>query len=1346
MEADSSWPRLFWEKTLGPEWRKLPPGRTYKQGMTQPLKPSEVQAGAAAVERFSTLSEIGQGGMGIIYRARQNCLDREVALKQVRADVSENERDHHLLGQEFITEALVNGCLQHPNIVPVYDLGNTARGELYMAMKLVGGQSWEELLVEDSHDLDFHVETLVQVCNAVAYAHSLGLVHNDLKPSNVMIGAFGEVLVMDWGLAVEICHDPAGARIRHKTCICEFCGTPAYAPPELARGLGMRVGVWTDVYLLGGILFRIVTGTPPHGGQDLEEVIEAAAQGKILPLSRQLPSELRSIILRALAAAPEERHASVWELQDELRSFLKHRESVIISEAAQEKLEGCQFESRRIAGLSEPERNRLYEKFAQAVAGFNQARRLWAHNPRALEGERRARLEYAEAALQQGDLGLAEAQGSKLEALELGQDSGTYALKAAGTRVSDPKLKVRHAAPLRAKIRAARRLQESERRARRRLRVQLGATLGLVFFGLVLGIMVLQSKNLEIADKATALDEQRAFAEQRGEIAQDALDELAFKVNERLLDELGSQRANEVAREILYAALEGWRKLQETNSAQGVLSRNTARARIRLGELKRDLDGDLEGALEEFRTALEILDALRAEGTDPLAEQGFADCLVQLGNVHRLRGELELAAEQYERSHQLFEQLRAAGNSSSSQRWESSRAMEGMAEIARARGEIEAAEEYFRASLALKSAVLEPGDPVRLREFSSSLKKHGEVLEQSGQLQKARDAYGEALELDRALYQADSSSVRACADLSVALERFGTAELKQGSSLQAHSAFSEALALARRLVARDPVSAQARERLSTCLRHYGETLRAQGSLSEARDALYEALDLMRELVRLDSSHAQSKSELAELLGELGEILVLVGEPLRARALFIESLQLHRELLRLDPQNSEVRGDLVRSLKKVGDILSEQGDRLAARQHFEEGLEIQRALLAKDPDSIFLQRNLVLMLEKLGDFALSEGDLEAAGRSHREGLELQRAIVAADPTNAVSRRNLFVALLKLGRVLSAEGAPLRAREVYKEGLDILRLLAFKDPADVRLRRDLNVGLVHYGGILEQLGERDEARRIFAEQADNARALLQLDPSSLQARRDLSATLGRLGALELDAGKGDAAAALLAESVALARELEPAHPIDQRALATQLYNLSLAENLRGRLEAAEGHVEAALEVLRDLAETAPWLAQDIDSFVFLHHRLLLRQFLAGDRQPSSPTDFAILGFDALHKGEHLEALGWYEQAFAGGVPDALRDHLLFAAQAGAHLSGQPEPEGPRYALLALGWLERWLVNLQASVTALLSAPPDEARDFRLEALRSTWRYVRDEDPAFVELRRELSFQRLFVDGVE
>ncbi|MEZ4452640.1 MAG: protein kinase [Nannocystaceae bacterium] len=281
---------------------------------------------------YAIVSTLGQGGLGRVLRAVDRRLGREVALKELlRADLESDVR--------FVREALVTARLQHPGIVPVYEAGRGSDGEPFYAMKLVGGRPLGAAIdacetVEQRLAL---LPKLLDVAEAVAYAHHEGVIHRDLKPGNVMLGDFGEVVVIDWGLAKGVAEEAAEAAEAAEevaaeavdpagddslTMVGTVLGTPMYMPPEQA--LGGLVDARADVYSLGAILYHLLAGAPPYDERTPYGVLEAVRAGPPTPLPERVPGlshDLLAIVAKAMARGPEARYADAAELADDLRRF-----------------------------------------------------------------------------------------------------------------------------------------------------------------------------------------------------------------------------------------------------------------------------------------------------------------------------------------------------------------------------------------------------------------------------------------------------------------------------------------------------------------------------------------------------------------------------------------------------------------------------------------------------------------------------------------------------------------------------------------------------------------------------------------------------------------------------------------------------------------------------------------------------------------------------------------------------------------------------------------------------------------------------------------------------------------
>ncbi len=363
---------------------------------------------------------LGEGGMGLVRVADQTSLGRKVAVKSIRASsyhpseaatyASDPGEDPDSL--KLLHEAWVTGTLEHPNIVPVHDVVLDQEGHPLIVLKRIEGVTWSDLLKKPTAVrerfgakdlLDWNLRIFTQVCNAVSFAHSRGIIHRDLKPQNVMIGAFGEVYVLDWGIAVALREDGVGGRLRLAREVREMAGTPLYMAPEmLAVGAPNNLSERTDVYLLGAILHEIITGRPPHAPEPGTSHSVQAFVSSVMEFRPSFASdaraELTSICRKALEHEPADRYSSAAELRVAVEDFLLYRGSAQVAEQARESLEQLVARvaetsptptgSATIDGAAE--HRDIYNLFGECRFGFEAALRVWPENQLARDGLRRA--------------------------------------------------------------------------------------------------------------------------------------------------------------------------------------------------------------------------------------------------------------------------------------------------------------------------------------------------------------------------------------------------------------------------------------------------------------------------------------------------------------------------------------------------------------------------------------------------------------------------------------------------------------------------------------------------------------------------------------------------------------------------------------------------------------------------------------------------------------------------------------------------------------------------------------------------------------------------------------------
>ena len=334
---------------------------------------------------------LGTGGMGEVKLGTQICLQRPVAIKMPHPHERRPERL-----QSLIREALVMGQVEHPNTVPVHQLGFDAQGQPVIVMKRIIGTEWRALIRDPSHsawgalrdDADgqhvSHLETLVRVSQAISFAHAKGIIHRDIKPENVMIGDFGEVYLLDWGVAHQI-----GKPAEHEPAL---RGTPAYMAPEMVEGEVADLDGRTDVYLLGASLYEVITGAAPHRAPNLYTTLFAAFNKPHLAEDDlDVPVELADILRKATARDVDARYPSAAALREALAEYLRHRNAITLTEESLQLLEA--FEATVAAveeeGDLDAHHRALFEQFSRCQTRFTLALRDWPDNPRATAGLQR---------------------------------------------------------------------------------------------------------------------------------------------------------------------------------------------------------------------------------------------------------------------------------------------------------------------------------------------------------------------------------------------------------------------------------------------------------------------------------------------------------------------------------------------------------------------------------------------------------------------------------------------------------------------------------------------------------------------------------------------------------------------------------------------------------------------------------------------------------------------------------------------------------------------------------------------------------------------------------------------
>jgi tetratricopeptide (TPR) repeat protein len=894
--------------------------------------------------RFRLDGEIARGGMGAVYRATDTALGRVVAVKVLQEKFALDSGT----ARRFTTEVQITAQLQHPAIPPVHDFGTLPDGRPFLAMKLIKGSTLDHLLrqrTDCSAERGRFLAIFEQVCQAVAYAHAHQVIHRDLKPSNVMVGGFGEVQVMDWGLAKTVGGaatvggaggDPEAATaesvIREAdteesraagTQAGSILGTLAYMPPEQAAGEVNKVDPRSDVFGLGAILAVILTGSPPYVGSDAEAVRVMAIRGDQAACHARLEgcgaeAELVGLCRRCLAFAPQERPADADEV-------------------------------------------------ARAVAALRAA---------ADERARRAELDRVKA---EGEVREAEARAAEQRQRRqiLLIASGIIALVLlAGLSASLWQMRRAMQAEATANTNADEARDNAEQAERNAIQARLERDAKAV-------ALAAEQKAREDETRAR----QQAFAALRSITAE--VVERKFAQGTGLTEDDRAYLRGIIAQFDAFAAIKG-------DDVDSRAVRAVGRAQV---GLMRHRLGELEEAEKDFNQALSIFKQLSAEfPSRPEIRHELADSHNNRGTLLHATGRFQEAEEDFDQALSIFKQLAADFLHGPNHRRDLGISHNNRALLLRDTGRFQEAEKDWNEAVSIyKQLAAEfPTQPEFRQKLAGSHLNQANLLHRTGRLQEAEKGYDLALSIHKQLAADYPSRPEFHQELGRDHISRGALLSETGRFQEAKMDFDRALSIFMQLAADFPSRPDFRQNLAYSHNNLGTLLSQTGRVQEADKEWSLALSIRRQLAADFPTRPGLRHELASSHRDRGDLLRDMGRFQEAEKEYDQAVSILKQLAASFPTRLEFRQDLAGSHNNRALLLGPTGRRQEAEKDFDQALSIYKQLAADFPNKPDLHSELAGTCVNLALLHQQQGNGAAAKRLLLEGRPHHLAALKANP--------------------------------------------------------------------------------------------------------------------------------------------------------------------------------------------------------------------------------------------------------------------------------------------------------------------------------------------------------------
>jgi serine/threonine-protein kinase len=970
-------------------------------------------------QRFRVLRPHARGGLGAVFVALDTELHREVALKQIL----ETHADEPTSRQRFLLEAEVTGGLEHPGIVPVYGLGTYGDGRPYYTMRFIRGDSLKEAIDRFHADLklkrDFGARSLelrkllrrfTDVCNAIDYAHSRGVLHRDIKPGNIIVGKHGETLVVDWGLAKvtgrsdpdsgERTLVPTSASGSAETLPGSALGTPAYMSPEQADGNLEHLGPRSDVYSLGATLYYLLTRRAPVEG-DVGDVLRAVQRGEFKPprqVDATIDPALEAVCLKGMALQIGDRYSSCRALAEDVERWMADEPVTAWREPRVRTL--LRWLTRHRTGVT--------GAAAAVLAGVVGLVAVLAVQTRA-NGQ-----------LQQANSKLAIANAREKQRFNLAMD----AIKLFHGEVSDDVL------------------MKEKQFDRLRTKLLNGAA---EFYGRLEALLNGQ------ADR----ESRRALGKAYGELG-------------ALTEKIGDQAA---ALAVQRKALAVRRSLASETGADAETSLDVARSLNAAGWLQRST-GDTAAAQTSFEEARRLAEEAETKGgAVEHAQEVLGSAYHRIAYVQFDKGDPAEAVATCRKALAIWQKLADADPDGTRFQLELAMSYNNIGFMLSRIGEPAEERAAYAKALAIQQKLADANPNVTPFHLDLALShiNIGYLLFRMGDKAGARVAWDKARAIRQKLADAYPSVTKFQRDLAASYVSLGHALAESGDTASARVAYGRALAIRRKLADANPSVTDFQQDLADSIGNASGLLYIERDMAGALAVEREELAIRQKLADDKPGDADFQQALAICHGNISRRLSEMGDTAGARAAWDKALAITQKLADANPNAATFQRDLAYHHLGSGWALFKMGETAGARAAWGKALAITQKLADANPNAVPIQRDLANFHATVGQSLFATGELAGARAAFSQALAIRQKLADANPAELDYRRDVVAAHLNLADLLRKARQPTEARDGYDRALSIGEPLARDNPKNTSYQSGPGLSLRGRGLARLELGD-------------------------------------------------------------------------------------------------------------------------------------------------------------------------------------------------------------------------------------------------------------------------------------